>query len=165
MNDKSICYLWENGQRIEITYGDLRALRVSNPAFCKRRFWLFDDVLLEVTDEQHQQLRKEANHQYYLSQQAQGINIYSSDSVSEQEMLWGAPQADFVEDVLDTLTLDTLRQVLSCLQKHDAALIQELYIEGKTERDVAALLGISCGEVNKRKARILAQLRAIMKIE
>ena len=165
MNDKSICYLWENGRRVEITYGALRALRDSNPAFRKRRFWLFDGALLEVTEEQHQQLRKEANHQYYLSQQAQGINICSTDSVSEEEMLWGATQADFVEDTLDTLALDSLRQALSGLQEQDAALIRGIYIEGKTERDVAMLLGLSNSEVNKRKAKILAQLRTIMRIE
>ena len=167
MEDQTTCYLWENGQRVEITYGELRDRRDNDPAFRRRRFWMFDGMLLEVTEEQHQKLRKEANHQYYLRQQDQDINSYSlsTDSVTEQDLLWGAPPTDFAEDTLNTLTLETLRQAMSCLQEHDAALIRRLYMEGKTEREVAALLGISCGEVNKRKGRILAQLRTIMKVE
>jgi len=167
MEDHSTCYLWENGQRVKITYEELRTRRDNEPAFRRRRFWMFDGVLLEVTEEQHQKLRKEANHQYYLRQQDQGINSYSlsTDSVTEQDLLWGAPPADFVDETLNTLALETLRQAMSGLQEHDAALIRGLYMEGKTEREIAALLGISRGEANKRKGRILAQLRTIMKVE
>ena len=128
---------------------------------------MFDGVLLEVTEEQHRQLRKEANHQRYLRQQAGRATARSleTDSITEQDLLWGSPLADFVEDTLDTIALDTLRQTMSGLQGSDAALIRWLYMEEITEREVATLLGISHGEVNKRKARILAQLRTLLKIE
>jgi RNA polymerase sigma factor (sigma-70 family) len=68
----------------------------------------------------------------------------------------------FEDGVLDKLLQETALQALSSLPTEDEALIRGIYLEGRTERDLAAQLGISCGAVNKRKAKILQQLRKLL---
>ena len=167
MNDQSICYLWENGQRVAIAYGELRNRRASDPDFRRRRFWLFDDVLLEVTEKQHQQLRREANRQHYLSQQAQGISICSiaSDSVTEQDLLWGAPGEDFEESVLQRIVREGMGSILAMLSDEEQALVYALFAEGITERALAAQWSLTHGAIHQRKLKLLEKLKALLKIE
>ena len=167
MNDQSICYLWENGQRVAIPYGELKNRRASDPGFRRRRFWLFDGALLEVTEEQYQQLRKEANHQNYLSQQAQGINICSitTDSVAEQDLLWGAPSEDFEECVVQRIMRESMGGILVMLSDEEQALVRTLFYEGVTERTLAERWSLTHGAIHQRKLKLLEKLRALLKVE
>jgi len=167
MNDQSICYLWENGQRIEITYGELIACLASDPVFRKRRFWLFDGVLLEVTEEQHQKLRREANHKRYLQQQAQDISTCSiaTDNVTEQDLLWGAPREDFEERVLQCIMRVSLSDILEVLSGDEQALVRALFFEGITERALAKQWGLTHGAIHQRKLKLLEKLRELLKVE
>jgi len=47
------------------------------------------------------------------------------------------------------------------LSREEKWLIQELYFEERTERDVAAELGLSQKAVNKRRQKILEKLRKL----
>ena len=167
MNDQSICYLWENGQRVAIPYGELRNRRASDPDFRRRRFWLFDDALLEVTEEQHQQLRRDANHQYYLSQQAQDINICSiaTDRVAEQDLIWGAHSDDFEEYVVQRIMRESMGSILALLSDEEQALVRALFYEGITERALAERWSLTHGAIHQRKLKLLEKLRTFLKVE
>jgi len=52
-----------------------------------------------------------------------------------------------------------LSDALAELNDADSALIEALFFEGLTERDYAAKIGISQKNVNKKKQRILAELK------
>jgi len=167
MNDQSMCYLWENGQRIEINYGELRARRASDPDFRRRRFWLFDGVLLEVTEDQHQRLRREANRKRYLQQQAQGISTCSiaTDNVTERDLLWGTPHEDFEERVLQCIVRASMSGFLAALSDDEQALIRALFYEGTTERALAEQWSLTHGAIHQRKLKLLEKLRALLKVE
>ena len=167
MEDQTTCYLWENGQRAEITYGELRDRRDNDPAFRRRRFWMFDGVLLEVTEKQYLELRKEANHQHYLSQQAQGITscLLPIDSATEQDLLWSQPHEAFEESVLQRIVRDSLKEVLALLSDDEQALIHALFYEGITERVLAERWNLTHGAIHQRKLKLLEKLRVLMKVE
>jgi len=157
MNDQFMCYLLESGQHVVISYAELRARQQVDAAFRRRRFWKVDDALIEVSEDKYKQLRRDSRHRAYLYTFEHGAEVTSfSDEQS-------TPLPERFEDgVLDKLLRETALQALSSLCPEDEALIRGIYLEGNTEREMAERLGITCGAVNKRKAKILHQLRELL---
>jgi len=157
MSDQSLCYLLEDGQHVVITYAELRARQQTDTAFRRRRFWKVDDALIEVSEEKYKGLRRDSRHRAYL---------YSFERDTEVAHLSDEPNSPlpvrFEDIVLDKLLQETALQALSSLPTNDEALIRGIFFDGKTEREMAERLGITCGAVNKRKAKILQQLRKLL---
>lgn len=65
------------------------------------------------------------------------------------------------EQILKKIEYEQLHKFISELSKEEQWLIQELYFEERTEREVAAELGLSQKAVNKRKQKILEKLRTL----
>ena len=75
------------------------------------------------------------------------------------------PTAPSVEEiVIDKIHREKLRLCLSQLTKSEWSLIYALFYEQKTERECAEILDISQSAVNKRRHKVLAKLRRLMKI-
>jgi len=157
MNDQSTCYLLDGGQHMVITYAELRILQQTDAAFRRRHFWKVDDSLIEVSGNKYRELRRDSRHRAYLYDFERDAEIvpFTDD--------YSTPlPVRFEDDILDKLLQETALQALSSLPTDDEALIRGIYLEGRTERDLAEQLGISCGAVNKRKAKILQQLRKLL---
>lgn len=56
-----------------------------------------------------------------------------------------------------------LHKALSVLSEDERYLINQLYFQEKTERQLAAQLGVSQNTINKRRQRILERLRGLLK--
>lgn len=56
-----------------------------------------------------------------------------------------------------------LHKALSVLSEDERYLIDQLYFQEKTERELAAQLGVSQNAINKRRQRILERLRGLLK--
>ncbi|WP_270816248.1 sigma-70 family RNA polymerase sigma factor [Hungatella effluvii] len=56
-----------------------------------------------------------------------------------------------------------LHKALSVLSEDERYLIDQLYFQEKTERQLAAQLGVSQNAINKRRQRILERLRGLLK--
>lgn len=69
---------------------------------------------------------------------------------------------DIAELVVDKLLLDELYAVLEELDP-DNRRIMELFSIGKSEREIAADIGLSQKAINKRKAKLFSQLQARLK--
>ena len=68
-----------------------------------------------------------------------------------------------VEDTaLGNIMSDDLHQALDKLSEQDRTLIDMLFFQGMTERQTAAVVGLSQKGVNKRKAKILATLKEFL---
>ena len=157
MNDQAMCYLLENKQHVVITYAELRARQQTDATFRRRRFWKVDDVLIEVSEEKYKELQRDNCHRGYLYSFERDAEITPVSDESNTPT-----PVRFEDSVLDKLLQETALQALSSLPTDDEALIRGIYLEGRTERDLAEQLGISCGAVNKRKAKILQQLRELL---
>ena len=65
--------------------------------------------------------------------------------------------------VIRKLEAEQLHRAISCLDDDDQYLIQQLYFEERTERELAEELRLSQKGINKRRKRILNFLRELMK--
>ena len=65
-----------------------------------------------------------------------------------------------VEDtVLKSIQIESLQEALLTLTEEEAFVIKAVFYENKTERDVAALLGVTQPALHKRKNKILRKLK------
>ena len=64
--------------------------------------------------------------------------------------------------VVNAVMVDRLKAALPLLSDSEQELIQAIFFDGLSEREVGARLGITQSVVNKRKARILIKLRKII---
>lgn len=80
-----------------------------------------------------------------------------------QEMAIQFPEEDdSVEDqILQKMEFEQLHKAILTLSEEERWLIQQLYFEERTEREVAAELGLSQKAVNKRRKKILEKLRKL----
>ena len=70
--------------------------------------------------------------------------------------------ADIAETVVNAVMVDRLKAALPLLSDSEQELIQAIFFDGLSEREVGARFGITQSVVNKRKARILRKLRKII---
>jgi len=69
-----------------------------------------------------------------------------------------------VEDAaIASVMAEKLHRCLALLPEGERRLLEKIYFSGMTERQVAQTLGISQNAVNKRRHKILAKLRQLMK--
>lgn len=66
------------------------------------------------------------------------------------------------EFALANIQSDELRCFLGTLTPDEFALITSIYVDGKTERETAAIFGLSQKAINKRKRRILEKLKKLV---
>ena len=66
------------------------------------------------------------------------------------------------EQVFQRMELEQLHRALSSLSDEERYLIQKIFFNERTERDLAEELGCSQNAVNKRKQRILDKLRRFL---
>ena len=71
---------------------------------------------------------------------------------------------DIAETVVNAVMVDRLKAALPLLSDSEQELIQAIFFDGLSEREVGARLGITQSVVNKRKARILIKLRKIIEL-
>ena len=69
---------------------------------------------------------------------------------------------DVAETVVHAVMVDRLKAALPLLSDSEQTLIQAIFFEELSEREVGLKLGVTQSVVNKRKAKILAKLRKIM---
>lgn len=96
-------------------------------------------------------------------------NLVSYDGMDTEDTLGvetiSDPSAPSVEDtVLNKMYRERLRYCLSQLTETEQSLVYALFYEEKTEREYADTLGISQNAVNKRRHKVLAKLRCLIKM-
>ena len=73
-------------------------------------------------------------------------------------------EAASVEDqAIRNLQSEQLHTALSLLPDDERMLIEKIFFDGRTERELAAELGLSQKGINKRRQRILEHLRKLIK--
>ena len=89
-------------------------------------------------------------------------SAFSLDSLADESGYEPADTVDIAEIVADSLLLKELYDALEKLDP-DNRIIMELFSIGKSERQIAAEIGLSQKAINKRKTKLFAQLRECLK--
>ncbi len=105
--------------------------------------------------------------QTIIDQEAQELRMIPSREDSYERLLdmsvqFGGENPSTEEQVLKRMESEQLHRALSFLSDEEQYLIQQIYFNERTERDLAEEQGCSQNAVNKRKQRILNKLRRFL---
>lgn len=87
----------------------------------------------------------------------------SFDRLKDENKIQFMDDSESVENkVLKTLMIEKLFKSLVLLDSDERKIIDAIYYEGKTEREISAETGIPQKTINNRKRKILAKLKKFM---
>lgn len=86
----------------------------------------------------------------------------SYERLQEQAVQFGEEAESVEETVLRNLQYEKLHKALSILSEDERELMDRLFFQGQTEREVAENMGVYRNAVHKRKNRILLKLKKIL---
>ena len=159
-------YIRESGRYVELSYMDFCRRRESDQTYMDKLFIPVQGCLLEVVREQYTDFYRDKERWRYLKKLDTKNSLLSLDGFTDSE---GKPldfiadeAADIAETVVNAVMVDRLKAALPLLSDSEQELIQAIFFDGLSEREVGARLGITQSVVNKRKARILRKLRKII---
>ena len=148
-------YIRESGGYVELSYTEFCRCRESDQTYMDKLFIPIQGCLLEVVREQYTDFYRDKERWRYLQKLDTKNRLLSLDGFTDSE---GNPldfitdeAVDIAETVVNAVMVDRLK-----------AVIQAIFFDGLSEREVGARLGITQSVVNKRKARILIKLRKII---
>lgn len=132
----------------------------------KDRFFLnMKNVVLECSKEEYLQSRTEKRRSDYLAGSKKGWTIISlfaqADKGSTGEEVIPDPDADVEENILHTLAVQRVREVVDALPEEDAALLRTLYLQTPplTLRAYSEKTGIPVMTLHYRKEKLLRLLK------
>ena len=149
-----------------VLYGLLPPQGKSDQTYMDKLFIPIQGCLLEVVREQYTDFYRDKERWRYLKKLDTKNSLLSLDGFTDSE---GKPldfiadeAADIAETVVNAVMVDRLKAALPLLSDSEQELIQAIFFDGLSEREVGARFGITQSVVNKRKARILRKLRKII---
>ena len=159
-------YIKESGGYVELTYKDFCHRRQADQSYMDKLFIPVQGCLIEVVREQYADFYKEKERWRYLKKLDTNHKLLSLEGFTDSE----GNMLDFVidetvdvaETVVRAVMVDRLKGALPLLSDGEQALIQAIFFEELSEREVGLRLGVTQSVVNKRKAKILAKLRKII---
>nr|CBX20771.1 RNA polymerase sigma factor, sigma-70 region 4 [Streptococcus pyogenes] len=150
----------------KLSYTDFCRCRQSDQTYMDKLFIPIQGCLLEVLREQYTDFYRDKERWRYLQKLDTKNRLLSLDGFTDSE---GNPldfitdeAVDIAETVVNAVMVDRLKAALPLLSDSEQELIQAIFFDGLSEREVGARLGITQSVVNKRKARILIKLRKII---
>ena len=159
-------YIRESGGYVELSYTEFCRCRESDQTYMDKLFIPIQGCLLEVVREQYTDFYRDKERWRHLKELDTKKGRLSPEGITDSE---GKPldfiveeAADLAETVVNAVMVDRLKAALPLLSDSEQELIQAIFFDGLSEREVGARLGITQSVVNKRKARILIKLRKII---
>ena len=159
-------YIKESGGYVELSYTDFCHRRESDQGYMGKLFIPVQGCLLEVVREQYTDFYKEKERWRYLKKLDTNHKLLSLEGFTDSEgnvIDFVIDEAvDIAETVVYAVMVDRLKTALRLLSDSERVLVNAIFFEELSEREVGLRLGVTQSVVNKRKAKILAKLRKIM---
>ena len=161
-------YITESGGYAELSYQDFCRRRQADQSYMDKLFIPVQGCLLEVVREQYTDFYRDKERWRYLKKLDTSHSLLSLEGFTNSE----GNMIDFIidetvdvaETVVHAVMVDRLKATLPLLSDSEQTLIQAIFFEGLSEREVGLRLGVTQSVVNKRKAKTLAKLRKIMEV-
>ncbi len=162
-------FILENGRYVEISYDEL-CQRIKQDKFYEYKLFIpLHGMLMEVEKDEYKTFYKNVRRQKYLQElcAANGdisYDMLTTDDFNGQDILVDEEQ-DVEEIVEKKMLLDKLKNCLLLLSVEERALIQMIFFEELTEREIARKQGISQVAVHKKKQRILNKIKEYFEMQ
>ena len=132
----------------------------------KKYYWIIDGKYYEVSKETYQKYKREHDHSKRLQEYENEVVVLSLDAVTTGEHslseIISDTETNVENEAIQNVMIEKLKIALAGLSTEELSLINMLYSDLKSEREIAAILGISQKTVNKRKHRILERLKKFL---
>jgi RNA polymerase sigma factor (sigma-70 family) len=134
----------------------------------KKEFFIpVNGRLVKVTEQVYKEYYKMGRRERYLEERdlAKGKILFGDldpDEMKCEEIIADREAKSVEQTVLDGIMLEKLRLCLKSLSDDERRLVYVLFFEGMSEREAAALFGISQKGVNKRKVKLLGKLKNML---
>lgn len=142
---------------------------ITSPAGKGRYFIDMDDFMIEASEADYKDWRRDKDHSDYLREQEVNVQLLSlSSDLSPEDSSGGdlVPDetANTEEQAIASIAQKALCAALKTLDTESYLLIDSLILSEnrKTERDLASEYGLSQKAVNKRKNKILKNLKSLV---
>ena len=139
---------------------------MEDAGMCKKYYWIIDGKYYEVSKETYQKFKREYDHARMLQRYENEVYVFSLDAMATEETTGYDVIADLgvnvEESAVHNLMIEKLRDTMKKLDDEELDLIKQIYVDEKTQREIAAELGISQNAVNKRKIKLLNKLRKFL---
>lgn len=146
-------YIRESGGYVELSYTEFCRCRESDQTYMDKLFIPIQGCLLEVVREQYTDFYRDKERWRYLQKLDTKNRLLSLDGFTDSE---GNPldfitdeAVDIAETVVNAVMVDRLKAALPLLSDSEQELIQAIFFDGLSEREVGARLGITQSVVNK----------------
>lgn len=146
---------------------------ITSPVGRGRYFIDMDDFMIEASETEYVEWRREKNHSDYLRKQEKEIQMLSlhtdmrsRDGGSEEDVR--DLGTDTEAQAIASIARKALNTALNSLDPESYLIIDTLILSpgDKSERDLAAEFGLSQKAINKRKQKILKNLKLlVLKLE
>lgn len=161
-----ICFILENGVYREVPYSEIYCERKRNPKYANRYFLPYHGYLMEVPLEYYEKELQNKERQKYLHKKAKQNGEMSYDALDTDEMNGEELIQDIYTDVEQSAITQSmiakLRLAIKQLTSDEMGLVEAIYYQELSERQYAAILGISQKGINKRRHKVLAKLKKII---
>lgn len=159
------CFILSPDGYEEITYTELCRRRDKDETYKDKKFIPLHGMLMEVTPEQYIDFYRTRNRQRYLDKRSAekgdiSIDMLTTPEFNGENIL--VSEEDIAEQVVNQMMLDKLRDSLGLLTANEMELIQDVFYDGITERDLAKKHRVSQVAIHKRKKRILDKLKKLL---
>ena len=159
-------YIKESGGYVELSYTDFCRRGQADQSYMDKLFIPVQGCLLEVVREQYADFYKDKERWRYLKKLDTNHKLLSLEGFTDSEgnaLDFVVDEAvDVAETVVHAVMVDRMKTAMLLLSDSEQALIQAIFFEELSEREVGLRLDITQSVVNKRKAKILAKLRKII---
>jgi len=103
-----------------------------------------------------------------VDQEGQTVTVIPSredsyERLLEQDVQFREESVSAEELAIRNIEIRQLHKALSLLSDDERYLMEQLYFQERTERELAAQLNLSQNAINKRRQRVLDKLRELMK--
>lgn len=139
---------------------------ITSPAGKGRYFIDMGEFMIESTEAEYKDWRKEKDHSDYLHEQesqVQLLSLYGSEDDGCRDLILDMSTST-EEQALASILRKALNEALSSLDEESYMIIDALILaqDRKSERDLASEYGLSQNAVHKRKNKILENLRLLV---
>lgn len=162
-------FILENGSYAEISYEELCKRTAQNKSYEDKLFLPLHGMLMEVAEDEYKTFYKNVRRQKYLKELSAtngdfSYDMLTTDDFNGQDILVDGEQN--VEEIVEKkIMLDKLEVCLSLLSTEEKELIQKIFFEELTEREIARKQGVSQVAVHKKKQKILNKLKGYFKMQ
>lgn len=161
-------YIIENGGYTELSYEEFCRREQNCLQYVDKLFLPLYGRLMEVSQADYEDFYRMKRRQKYLDERSANNGDFSYDMLTTDEFsgedILVDRQPDICETIVERIMTDKLRKAIKLLDEDERQLLNELFVENQGQRQLAEKYSCSQVAIFKRKERILAKLKKLMKI-